>query len=183
MNPYKIDEDLSLKLVAEKDAPILFELTSASREYLREWLPWVDKTKTVEDTKTYIQNCVTEYAENKSMTTVILYKGKEVGVVSFNTMDWSNQNASIGYWLGEEFQGKGIMTRAVSGLTTLAFQDLGLHRVDIQAATENTKSRHIPERLGFVKEGCLRQSEWVAGRFVDHILYAMLEDDWHPSSF
>lgn len=69
---YKIDEEVSLKLVELKDAKRVFELTDHSREYLREWLPWLDMTTNVEDTKSFIQSCLKKYAENKEITTFIL---------------------------------------------------------------------------------------------------------------
>lgn len=70
------------------------------------------------------------------------------------------------------------MTRAVKALTHYAFHELNLNRVDIRAAVENKKSRSIPERLGFVNEGRLRQAEWLYDRYVDCIIYGMLAEDW-----
>lgn len=99
---HKINEDLSLKLIELKDADRLFELTDQSRNYLREWLPWLDNTTKLEDTKEFIKMCLKGFAENKSLTTVILFKGIMVGVAGFNQINWSNKTAHIGYWLGEQ---------------------------------------------------------------------------------
>lgn len=63
-------------------------------------------------------------------------------------INWSNKTAYIGYWLGEEFQGNGIMTKVAKTLTDYAFNELNLNKVEIRAAVENEKSRAIPERLG-----------------------------------
>src|SRR5690625_199905 len=89
--------------------------------------------------------------------------------------------AYIGYWLDIEHQGKGIMTRAVRALTDYAFEEFDLNRVDIRAAVGNVKSRAIPERLGYKKEGVLRQSEWLYDHFVDHAVYSMLKSEWNTS--
>ncbi|MDQ0243174.1 ribosomal-protein-serine acetyltransferase [Bacillus fengqiuensis] len=176
---YTIDEEVSLKLVELKDAERVFELTDHSREYLREWLPWLDMTTSVEDTKSFIESCLKNYAENKSMTTFILYKGVIVGTASYNQIDWSNKVAYIGYWLGKGHQGFGIMTKVAKALTDYAFNELKLNRVDIRAAKGNTKSRAIPERLGFVCEGQMRQAEWLYDHYVDHIVYGMLATEWN----
>ncbi|MCG8397438.1 GNAT family N-acetyltransferase [Bacillus atrophaeus] len=175
---YKIDDDISLKLPELKDAERVFELTDHSREYLRQWLPWLDETTSVEDTKGFIQSCLKSYAENKSLTTFILYKGSIVGTAGYNQINWTDKVAYIGYWLGKEYQGYGIMTKAAKALTDYAFQELKLNRVDIRAAEENSKSRAIPERLGFVCEGRIRQAEWLYDRYADHIVYGMLADEW-----
>jgi ribosomal-protein-serine acetyltransferase len=102
---YKIDEEISLKLVELKDAKKVFELTDNSREYLREWLPWLNMTTSVEDTKGFIKSCLKSYAENKSITTFILFKGEIVGTASYNKIDWTNKIGYIGYWLGKDYQG------------------------------------------------------------------------------
>lgn len=175
---YTIDHELALKMIDQRDTDTLFNLINESKTYLREWLPWVDHTKQRIDTEAFIDRCQKGVAENKSLTTVILYQGKIVGMVSINTLDWSNRIATIGYWLGENFQGKGIMTRAVQALIAYAFDELNLNRVEIQAAKDNLKSRSIPERLNFVQEGCLRQSEKIGDRFVDHVVYSILRDEW-----
>lgn len=176
---HKIDEDLALKLIELKDAERIFELTNNSRGYLREWLPWLDTTTKNEDTVEFIKMCVKGFAENRSLNTVILFKGNVVGVAGFNSINRSNNTASIGYWLGEGYQGNGIMTRVAKALTDYAFTELQLNKVEIRAAVGNKKSRSIPERLGFVNEGCIRRAEWLYDHYVDHVVYGVLADEWN----
>lgn len=176
---YKIDNDLSLKLIDLTDTAKVFELTNQSRGYLREWLPWLDSTTMIQDTQNFISGCLKGYSENRNLTTVILYNGEIVGTAGFNQMNWSNKTAQIGYWLSEPYQGKGIMTRVAKALTDYAFRELKLNKVEIRAAAENNKSRAIPERLGFMNEGCIRQAEWLYDHFVDHIVYGMLANEWN----
>lgn len=175
---YKIDDEVVLKLVEKKDAEKIFQLTEKYRDYLREWLPWVDYTNKLEDTMDFVRASLKGYAENRNLNAVVLYKGETVGIAGYNNIDWANKIASIGYWLGEDFQGKGIMTRAVKALTDYAFQELKLNRVEIRAATDNIKSRSIPERLNFVEEGLIRQAERLYNRYVDHVIYGILADEW-----
>ncbi|WML48386.1 GNAT family protein [Neobacillus sp. PS3-34] len=176
---HKIDEEVTLKLMEMNDAERVFELTDQSRNHLREWLPWLDFTKKVEDTKGFIQGCLKNFEENKSLNTVILYNDKIVGVAGYNSINWSNKTAYIGYWLGDEFQGKGIMTKVAKALTDYAFSDLRLNKVEIRAAVGNKKSRSIPEKLGFTNEGCIRQAEWLYDHYVDHVVYGMLAEEWN----
>lgn len=176
---HKIEEDLFLKLIELKDGERVFKLTNKSRDYLRNWLPWLDATKSIEDTKEFINVCLNGFAEKKSMNTVILFKGEIVGVAGYNQTNWSNKTAYLGYWLGKEFQGNGIMTKVAKALTDYAFSELNLNKVEIRAAVENQKSRGIPERLGFVKEGEIRQAEWLYDHYVDHIVYGILAEEWN----
>lgn len=175
---HQVDEEVSLRLVDLGDAEELFKLTDASRDHLRTWLPWLDKTKTKDDTVEYIKFSKKLYAENKGMNAVILYNGEMAGVAGFNELDWTNGIAYIGYWLGADFTGKGIMTRAAGALTDYALGELGMNKVDIRAAEHNRGSRGVPERLGFTQEGRIRSGEWLYDHYVDHIVYGMLKDEW-----
>ncbi|QKY70800.1 GNAT family N-acetyltransferase [Lentibacillus sp. CBA3610] len=175
---FEIDEEIALKHLEVHDAAPLFRLTDESRTTLRPWLAWVDHTKTVEDSKTFIESALKQFADKRGLTTGILYHGELAGVVGFNHLDRKNNIGVIGYWLGSKYVGKGIMTRAVSGLIDYAFYSLGLNRIEIRAASANKQSRAIPERLGFVQEGQLRQTEWLYNHYVDHVVYGMLAHEW-----
>ncbi|MBH5317262.1 GNAT family N-acetyltransferase [Paenibacillus sp. GSMTC-2017] len=176
---HKIDEDLSLKLIGLRDGEKVFELINKSRNYLREWLSWLDTTTKLEDTAAYIKLCLKGFAENNSLHTVILFRGEIVGVAGFNSINWSNKTAYIGYWLGEEFQGNGIMTKVAKALSEYAFSELNLNKVEIRVAVGNKKSSSIPERLNFVNEGRIRQAEWLYDHYVDHIVYGILVEEWN----
>ena len=178
---HNIDEKLALRLTDLSDAARIFELTEQSREHLREWLPWLDTTTKLEDTEHFIRSGMASRAANKSLSTVVLYEGEIVGVAGLNQINWSNRTATIGYWLGEAYQGRGIMTMAARALIDYAFNQLDLHKVEIRVASGNIKSRSIPKRLGFVEEGCIRQAEWLYDHYVDHIVYGLLVKEWKKS--
>jgi ribosomal-protein-serine acetyltransferase len=74
------------------------------------------------------------------------------------------------------------VTEAVRALFDHAVRALKLNRIEIRAGVDNTRSRAIPARLGFKQEGILRQAERVGDRFVDHLVYAMLAEDWRMPS-
>lgn len=175
---HKIDEDLSLKIQEMRDAERIFELTDSSREYLKEWLPWLEFTNEIQDTRNFIKSGSSNFVEGKSLGAVILYKDEIVGIGGFNNINHANKTAYIGYWLGQEYQGKGIMTRVAKALTDYALTDLKLNKVEIRAAVENHKSRSIPERLGYTEEGTIRQAEWLHDHYVDHVVYGMLASEW-----
>ncbi|WP_347861213.1 GNAT family protein [Salimicrobium sp. PL1-032A] len=179
MFTHRVDEDVSLRLVETRDAESIFMLTDRHRTHLRTFLPWVDATKTVKDTREAVRGFREGYAKDRSMTLVILYQGSIAGVISFNKLDWVNKIAYIGYWLAEDYQGKGVMTKSVKVMTDYAFSSLGMNKVDITAAVENRASRAVPERLSFTQEGIIREEEWVNDRFVDHVVYGMLRREWH----
>jgi ribosomal-protein-serine acetyltransferase len=175
---HKLSENKELRLLEEHHAQELSDLTDRNREYLRAWLPWVDSSRTVEDRKKFIRDSLKQFAENKGFVAGIWYEGRLAGVIGYDPIDWENRSTEVGYWLGEEYQGKGLATDACRALVDHAFGELGLNRVSIACATENKKSCAIPERLGFRREGVKHQAEWVYDHFVDHVVYAALASKW-----
>ena len=173
-----IDEKLYLRLLTVQDAEDLFQVTDANRAHLKEWLPFLDFTQKVEDSKSFIENSLAQFAANNGFQTGIYYENQLVGMIGLHKVDWTNRATSIGYWLAKDVNGKGIMTKATRAVLTYVFEYLKLERVDIRAATDNVKSRAIPERLGFVHEGTIRQAEWLYDHFVNHELYAMVRADY-----
>jgi ribosomal-protein-serine acetyltransferase len=173
-----LEDDIELRFLSEPDGPDLFGLTDRNRAHLRAWLPWVDATRTVNDTRAFIRTAVEQGLHGDGFQAGIWYHGELAGVVGYHRIDWRQRRVALGYWLGQEFEGKGIMTRSCRVLVDHAFNRFGLERVEIRAATGNVRSRAIPVRLGFRDEGVVRRAEWLYDHFVDHVVYAMSRDDW-----
>lgn len=169
-----VDDGLELRVVAEGDAEEIFRATEANRAYLREWLPWVDSTRSVEDTRAFVARSLEQIRFSDGFQCRIVSQGKFAGMVGYLYHDWKNLRTEIGYWLRQDLQGHGIMTRATKALVDFAFENLGLNRVEIRAATNNRRSRAVPERLGFVQEGVLREAAWLNDHFIDLVVYAKL---------
>jgi ribosomal-protein-serine acetyltransferase len=175
---HQLDEHTTLAMVEMRDAEELFALVDGSRMYLREWLPWVDANISINETVAFVEAAQRQYSRGEGFQCCIRYRGKIVGIIGIHRVDRFHKQAEIGYWLAEETQGRGIMTSCCRELVDFMFREYKLHRVEIRAAVGNTKSRAIPERLGFKHEGTLREAEWVNDHFVDGAVYSMLEQDW-----
>lgn len=173
-----IKEDFYLDTLRESHAQGLFDLTDRNRAHLKEWLPWLDRTTKTEDTLGFIKMIEEKAKREQGLVFAIFYEGSIVGIVGHNTVDYANKVSYLGYWLGSEFSGLGIMTRAVARLIEYSFQQMGMNSIEIAAAKENFKSRAIPERLGFHHDGILREREWLYDHFVDHATYSLLKREW-----
>src|SRR5579884_2898568 len=156
-----VDASVDLVLMEARHAGMLFALVDENRAHLRRFLPWVDGTRTVADSLTWIQMALEQFARSQSLNAGVFVQGTLAGVCGYHTIDWANRKTGIGYWLAETQQGRGVMTRTVRALTAHAFASLGLNRLEIRAATENRRSRGVAERLGYRFEGVCRQGEWL----------------------
>lgn len=164
-----------LCLLEESDAPELYAVIEANRDHLAGWMPWA-AGQTLEDTLAFIQRTREQATNNNGFQTAVIEDDRIVGMVGFHSVSWDHSSTSIGYWLAEPAQGRGTMTRAVKALVDHAFGVWRLHRVEIRAAVDNTRSRAIPERLGFAQEGVLRAAERIGDRYADQVVYAMLNE-------
>jgi ribosomal-protein-serine acetyltransferase len=173
-----VDEETELKLVTPEDAPKIFDLADQGREYLSEWMPWVDTTRAVADTEGFIRRAQDQMRRGEGFHACVEYRGLVAGAIGYVYLDPRNRRTELGYWLGESFQGRGIMTRACRRLVDFAFESMDLHRVEIRVDVDNRKSRAIPERLGFAQEARFREYLHHRGRFRDVIMYARLRRDW-----
>ncbi|MBK1877078.1 GNAT family N-acetyltransferase [Pelagicoccus mobilis] len=170
----RINEKTEVALGVPQFAEELYELTDTNRTFLKKWLPWLDSIKEPNDTKKFIAGELQRFAEGKGLFGVIFYEGRIAGVVGFNLIESDNQSGHIGYWLGEAYNGKGLMTDSVKDLIELGKEHYSLRRFEIRCAVENSKSRAIPERLGFVNEGTLRSVEKVYDKWYDHVVYGLV---------
>ncbi len=176
----QVRENVYLQLLEERHAAEVFSLVDKDRAYLREWLPWVDATETVDDTLSFIRSSLEQFASQKGFVAGIWSERHFCGVIGTHKLDLLNRNGEIGYWLGRGFQGQGIMTAACRAVVTHLLYGIGLNRVAIHCAQDNKKSCAVAERLGFIEEGLAREAQLLHGRFHDSRRFAMLKKDWKP---
>ena len=173
-----VDEKIELRLLKANDAQELYTLIDLNRDFLRQWLPWLDSVTDKDDSVIFIEKSNEDYESKNGIQAGIWYEDKLVGVIGFHKFDWVNKATSIGYWMGSNYQKRGIMTKACKAMVNYAFKELELHRLEIRCAMGNDSSRDIPKRLGMVNVGTVRDAEWLYDKYVHNVIYEMLEDDW-----
>ena len=167
---------LGIRPLEAGDAPELYALVKANPD-LEEWMPWAAE-QDLAATERFIADAEKQLQSDDGFQAAIAPDGPIVGVVGFHSVDRVNRNTSIGYWLASSARGRGVMTIAVRALVDHAFGEWNLHRIEIHCAPGNHRSRAIPERLGFREEATLRETELVGDRYLDSIVYGLLEGEW-----
>jgi RimJ/RimL family protein N-acetyltransferase len=111
--------------------------------------------------------------EGCDMTFCIDVKGAAVGGIGIHPgQDVYRHTATIGYWLGEEFWGRGIMTEAVTALVNHCFDNLPLRRISAEVYANNPASARVLEKAGFIFEARLKNNVSKAGKVLDSLIYA-----------
>jgi ribosomal-protein-serine acetyltransferase len=173
-----VNDQTELRLIGRQHSEELFKLVDTNREYLRRWHPWVDVLRTTPEVEKTITGWQQQDAINRGFHACIWFKGRFCGMINHQHVDWPNRWTALSYWLDASHQGQGIMTSCCRTMIAHGFKDWDLNRITIECATPNTRSRAIPERLGFKFEGIVRGIEWLHGHFVDHAMYGLLRSDY-----
>ncbi len=133
------------------NAERLLSVINANREFLGEFLEWVDGYTTTDKT---LANIEKSYGDDKC-SYFIMVADDIVGKISF--VDTDDNMGEISYWLAHGFNGRGIMTRALNKLTEMGFRDMGLKRIQLTIDAKNIPSAAVALRCGYVCEGILRK--------------------------
>lgn len=168
-----LGETTSVAILEASDADEVYRLIDANRAHLARWLPWAAE-QTLDGVRAFIEQGLAQFARGAGYHCAIRESGRLVGVIGVHEIDWPNKRAGIGYWLAEDAQGAGSVTRACRAVVDNLFDEMGLQRVEIGAAVENVRSRAVPERLGFKLEGVARGFERVGDAWLDIAQYALL---------
>lgn len=170
-------ERVTLRWITDEDVDSLYSIFSDS-EVMRYWssppLENREEAATLLDRihqnfheRTYFQWGIARRTDNRVIGTTTLFH-----------LDLSNRRAEIGYALGRDHWGQGYIQEALNALFAFAFDELDLHRLEADVDPRNARSIRTLERLGFQREGYLRERWHVAGDIQDALFYGLLKREW-----
>ena len=130
---------------------------------------------TIRDARNWLDHVVDHKPETNF---AIDLAGEAVGGIGFTPMyDVARRSAEIGYWLGEKFWGRGIVTEALTAVTDYAFKNFDLCRLYAHVFDWNGASARVLEKAGYVLEGRMKKSVTKDGQTIDQLLYAMIREN------
>lgn len=175
---------LILQKFSRRDAGTLDEAIRESLADLNQWLPWARLDYTTSDTTAFIRESVQAWKEGRAWDYSIRLADdpkRHVGNISFWTVSKLGKIAEIGYWVRSGSTSRGVCTEAVELLLEEAFNSLGYHKVVLRIAVGNDASDRVAEKLGFTREGVLREELLIRGNWVDHSLWSLLDREYRAS--
>ena len=159
------------------DAPTLAQVANnpSIPQFLRNIFP---SPYTLSDAESWILHCstlnpLTQFAITEPTTDAIIG-----GIGLTQQEDVYSRSWELGYWLGEEFWGRGIMTEAARALVDWGFQNLVCERIFAGLFAENEASERVIKKVGFIYEGRLRRAVWKHGQNMDVLMYSIIRQDW-----
>lgn len=166
----------SIKLVYPdaKYATGLYEQVAANRATFSQWLPWAVLMHSTIDEANFLAQARTEIATNELILVVILVDEQPAGMLDLHNISQLNHQGEIGYWLGTDFQGQGIMTTALEKFAEKLFVTGQFHKLLLLADQANKSSRAVATRVGFQHVGTLKEHLFLNDRFDDAELFELI---------
>lgn len=151
-------ERLMIRKPLPGDGKAVYQALQASLNDLKLWIPWAHKEQSEEDVEGSIRNAHAKFLTREDLRLHIFNKetGEFIGSSGLHRINWDVPKFEIGYWIDSRFSGHGYITEATEAITEFAFNELKARRVEIRCDNKNTKSRAIPEKLGYCLEGILK---------------------------
>ena len=174
---FRLDDEIVLRAWCEDDIEIALDVVLRNREHLQAFMHWMTPDYSIEHSKQFLTDAIANRRERKNLGLGIFREDELIGSIGFVEFDWKSRRTEIGYWIDKAEEGKGIITRACRLLIEYAFTDLDMNRIEIRCSAVNQRSAAVPERLGFTKEGFLRQAEFRNGKFHDFYVFGLLAED------
>lgn len=170
-------ERLAVRLVVESDLPALMEVNCD--EEVTALLPYA-AWRSPADAAAWLQRMRGIEATGLAFQFVVVLKpgGRAIGTCLLFRFDEGSARAELGYALGRAHWGQGLMHEALAALLGCAFGAMGLRRIEAEVDTANEASARLLQRLGFTKEGVLRQRWVTKGKAKDVEVYGLLRNEW-----
>lgn len=175
---------LVLRPLVASDFPAWSEVRRRCGDWLTRWEPRraAGVPDAAENRRAFESRCEAsdrERANGSAFRFGIFHDHRFVGEINAGSIQrGAYQNAYVGYWIDEAAAGQGFMPEAVVCVLRFAFEDLGLHRVQISIIPRNRSSRRVVEKLGLREEGIAERYLEINGVWEDHVRYAMTGEEW-----
>lgn len=174
-----LEPQIVLRPLTRRDRRAWVELRSQNAFWLRPW----DATRPDGSAprvrfQEFVRTLNADARAGRSRPFAIEVDGRLVGSLTLSSIIYGAlRSASVGYWLAHAATGRGTMTRSIARLLDYAFEDLGLHRVEICVRPENTASLAVVARLGLRAEGCRERFLHIDGQWRDHLAFAVTAEE------
>jgi [ribosomal protein S5]-alanine N-acetyltransferase len=157
-------------------------LRAASRDFLVPWEPsWPADALSRAAYRRRLARYAVDWRTDQGYSFFLfrVADGRLVGGIGLsNVRRGVAETGSLGYWVGARFARHGYMSEALGLTLDFAFASLKLHRVEAACLPSNAASRGLLAKLGFSEEGYARKYLSIDGKWQDHVLFAMLREDW-----
>lgn len=180
----RFSERFLLRPFERRDVKPLIEAVHASLPELHEWLPWAHLGYNKDDAQAFVRDSQRAWKDARAFDFVIRRPSeptRHLGNISVWHVSKAFHTGEIGYWVRTDETAHGVATEVSARMLQVAFDELSMHRVILRIAVGNRASERVAEKLGFTREGVLREEIKVRGQWLDHAVWGLLEHEYRKS--
>ena len=170
-----------LRPFQKRDVESLYEAVTASIPELARWLPWASSAYGRLDSTRFTRESIRAFREQRAFDFAIRSvedSRRHIGNVSIWFVSRGFRSGEIGYWVRTDETSSGIATEVAARMVQVGFEELHMHRIILRIAVGNLASERVAEKLGFTREGILREELEVHGVWLDHTAFSLLEHEY-----
>lgn len=173
------DGSILLRPYRLSDGEPLYQAVRESLPELLPWMPWAHPDYSLEESRKWIELCVGTWAKGKEYNFTILdaNDGSLLGGCGLNQVRRRARFANLGYWVRSKCTRKGIATAAALLVARFGFDELGLNRIEIGAATGNNASLRVAEKIGATRQGIQRRKMAFRDKVYDRQVFSLTPKD------
>lgn len=175
-----LTERLLLEPVTPEHVPEMWAATERSLPELLPWMPWAQKASEA-NSREFAERAADDWAAGRDYVFAVMEAGEYIGGIGLHSYRLEGIG-ELGYWIRTDRAGNGFTTEAGGALVILAFETVGLYRLELRTGVENRASQRVAEKLGFTREGTMRKGcPYGMEDGYDCHLYGLLAADWRAA--
>jgi len=173
------DGSITLRPFHPSDAVTLYQAVRESLPDLLPWMPWAYADYSIKDSLKWIESCARTWAKGKEYNFAILDSkdGSLLGGCGLNQVRHRARFATLGYWVRSKYTRKGVATAAALLVAHFGFDELGLTRIEIGAATANNASLRVAEKVGATRKGVQKRKIAFRDKVYDRAVFSLIPKD------
>lgn len=177
----RYSERFVLRPFRRRDMEPLHDAVTASFDELHQWLPWAHPNYSRIDASNFIKESMRSWRDGAAFDFAIRQANdpsRHLGNVSVWYVSRGFRSGEVGYWIRSDATEQGVGTEVARRILRVGFDEMGLHRIILRIAVGNRASERVAEKLGFSREGVLREEIKVRGTWLDHSVWGLLEHEY-----
>ena len=179
--PFAATARLTLRPLVPRDARELLAIVASSRPELGRFMSWPREMVAIDQARRFVAIGREGWISERTARFGLFERdsGELVGSIELDGIDLRRSQAELGYWVRTDRASRGLASEAGRAVLLYGYQTLGLHKIRADVAVGNLGSARVLEKLGFQREGTLREDRPIGGVFHDHWRYGLLAREFN----
>jgi ribosomal-protein-serine acetyltransferase len=169
---------INLRLLEKRNASKLYDFIEKGRDGFENWIPFVSKTLTIEDTENKVDSFLESYKKGSGYYWCLWENNRVIGMIIVKNIDMYTRSAEIGCMIDKDYEGRGIVRESCRKMIEFLFDELGINKIKLCCDDNNERSIKIAKCFHFEYEGTLKQNIVINERIRNTMFWALFKTNY-----